>query len=93
MNTNWKLIKFSSVNKIKLENLEGNIIIQFELETNLNQKCQKIMNDYVYKFKKSLVVVSKHLKTNKKNLFSIVPTIQEAIDVIVLEDIEREINI
>ena len=93
MNTNWKLIKFSSVNKIKLENLDGNIIIQFELETNLNQKCQKIMNDYVYKFKKSLVVVSKHLKTNKKNLFSIVPTIQEAIDVIVLEDIEREINI
>ena len=93
MNTNWKLIKFSSVNKIKLENLEGNIIIQFELETNLNQKCQKIMNDYVFKFKKSLVVVSKHLKTNKKNLFSIVPTIQEAIDVIVLEDIEREINI
>jgi len=93
MNTNWKLIKFSSVNKIKLENLDGNIIIQFELETNLNQKCQKIMNDYVFKFKKSLVVVSKHLKTNKKNLFSIVPTIQEAIDVIVLEDIEREINI
>ena len=93
MNTNWKLIKFSSVNKIKLENLEGNIIIQFELETNLNQKCQKIMNDYVFKFKKSLVVVSKHLKTNKKNLFSIVPTIQEAIDVIVLEEIEREINI
>lgn len=93
MNTNWKLIKFSSVNKIKLENLDGNIIIQFELETNLNQKCQKIMNDYVYKFKKSLVVVSKHLKTNKKNLFSIVPTIQEAIDVIVLEEIEREINI
>ena len=93
MNTNWKLIKFSSVNKIKLENLDGNIIIQFELETNLNQKCQKIMNDYVFKFKKSLVVVSKHLKTNKKNLFSIVPTIQEAIDVIVLEEIEREINI
>ena len=50
------------------------------------------MNDYVYKFKKSLVVVSKHLKTNKKNLFSIVPTVQEAIDVIVLEEIEREIN-
>ena len=93
MNTNWKLIKFTSVNKIKLENLDGNIIIQFELETNLNQKCQKIMNDYVFKFKKSLVVVSKHLKTNKKNLFSIVPTIQEAIDVIALEEIEREINI
>jgi len=93
MNTNWKLIKFSSVNKIKLEKLDGNVIIQFELETSLNQKCQKIMNDYVYKFKKSLVVVSKHLKTNKKNLFSIVPTIQEAIDVIVLEEIEREINI
>ena len=93
MNTNWKLIKFSSVNKIKLENLDGNIIIQFELETNLNQKCQKIMNDYVYKFKKSLVVVSKNLKTDEKNFFSIVPTIQEAIDVIVLEDIEREINI
>ena len=92
MNTNWKLIKFSSVNKIKLEKLDSNIIIQFELETNLNQKCQKIMNDYVYKFKKSLVVVSKHLKTNKKNLFSIVPTVQEAIDVIVLDEIEREIN-
>ena len=92
MNTNWKLIKFSSVNKIKLEKLDGNVIIQFELETSLNQKCQKIMNDYVYKFKKSLVVVSKHLKTNKKNLFSIVPTVQEAIDVIVLDEIEREIN-
>ena len=93
MNTNWKLIKFSSVNKIKLEKLDSNIIIQFELETNLNQKCQKIMNDYVYKFKKSLVVVSKNLKTNEKNFFSIVPTIQEAIDVIALEEIEREINI
>jgi hypothetical protein len=92
MNTNWKLIKFTSINKIKLENLDVNIIVQFELETSLNQKCQKIMNDYVYKFKKSLVVVSKHLKTNKKNLFSIVPTVQEAIDVITLEEIEREIN-
>ena len=93
MNTNWKLIKFTSVNKIKLENLDVNIIVQFELESSLNQKCQKIMNDYVYKFKKSLVVVSKNLKTNEKNFFSIVPTIQEAIDVIALEEIEREINI
>ena len=93
MNTNWKLIKFTSVNKIKLENLDCNLIIQFELDTSLNKKCQKIMNDYVCKFKKSLVVVSKHLKTKKKNLFSIVPTFQEAIDVIVLEEIEREINI
>ena len=33
MNTNWKLIKFTSVNKIKLENLDVNIIVQFELET------------------------------------------------------------
>ena len=50
------------------------------------------MNEYVYKIKKSLGVVSKQLKTKKKNLFSIVPTVQEAIDVITLEEIEREIN-
>ena len=72
------------------QNLNNNIIIEFN-----NDNASKIhldfLNNHKKKSKKSVVVISTVL-TNENYLFSIVPTFQEALDIIELEEIERLIS-
>jgi len=72
------------------QNLNNNIIIEFN-----NDNASKIhldfLNNHKKKSKKSVVVISTVL-TNENYLFTIVPTFQEALDIIELEEIERLIS-
>ena len=72
------------------QNINNNIIIEFN-----NDNASKIhldfLNNHKKKSKKSDVVISTIL-TNENYLFSIVPTFQEALDIIELEEIERLIS-
>lgn len=72
------------------QNINNNIIIEFN-----NDNASKIhldfLNNHKKKSKKSVVVISTVL-TNENYLFSIVPTFQEALDIIELEEIERLIS-
>ncbi len=51
----------------------------------------KFLNNHKKQSKKSLVIVS-NVINNKNYLFSIVPTFQEALDIIEIEEIERLIS-
>ena len=68
----------------------NNIIIEFNND-NASKIHLNFLNNYKKKSKKSLVVISTVL-INENYLFSIVPTFQEALDIIELEEIERLIS-
>ena len=71
-----------------LQNL--NIIIEFNND-NASKIHLEFLNNHKKKSKKSVVVISTVL-TNENYLFTIVPTFQEALDIIELEEIERLIS-
>ena len=83
--------KDDELEKIKKKITNTNSIIQFEDDTAINIEILDFFNLFKNLHKKSLVIVSKTLKNNNY-LFSIVPTFQEAIDIIEIEEIERLLN-
>ena len=83
--------KDDELEKIKKKITNTNSIIQFEDDTAINIEILDFFNLFKNIHKKSLVIVSKTLKNNNY-LFSIVPTFQEAIDIIEIEEIERLLN-
>tara|TARA_B100001094_G_C17930681_1_gene670584 strand:- start:347 stop:634 length:288 start_codon:yes stop_codon:yes gene_type:complete len=83
--------KDDELEKIKKKITNNNSIIQFEDDTAINIEILDFFNLFKNIHKKSLVIVSKTLKNNNY-LFSIVPTFQEAIDIIEIEEIERLLN-
>ena len=72
------------------QNINNNIIIEFNND-NASKIHLNFLNNHKKKSKKSVVVISTVL-TNENYLFSIVPTFQEALDIIELEEIERLIS-
>ena len=72
------------------ENFDNNIIVEFKND-NPKKNILKFLNNHKKQSKKSLVIVSKVI-SNKNYLFSIVPTFQEALDIIEIEEIERLIS-
>ena len=76
---------------IKKKVSKNNLIIEFEDDNNINTEILDFFNSHMIKSKKSIVIISNSLK-NDKYLFSVVPTFQEAKDVIEIEEIERLIN-
>ena len=72
------------------QNLNNNIIIEFNND-NASKIHLEFLNNHKKKSKKSVVVISTVL-TNENYLFMIVPTFQEALDIIELEEIERLIS-
>ena len=72
------------------ENLDNNIIVEFKND-NPKKNILKFLNNHKKQSKKSLVIVS-NVINNKNYLFSIVPTFQEALDIIEIEEIERLIS-
>lgn len=76
---------------IKKKVSENNLIIEFEDDNNINTEILDFFNSHIKKSKKSIVIISNTLK-NDRYLFSVVPTLQEAKDIIEIEEIERLIN-
>ena len=72
------------------ENFDNNIIVEFKND-NPKKNILKFLNNHKKQSKKSLVIVS-NVINNKNYLFLIVPTFQEALDIIEIEEIERLIN-
>ena len=72
------------------ENLDNNIIVEFKND-NAKKNILEFLNNHKKQSKKSLVIIS-NLINNKNYLFSIVPTFQEALDIIEIEEIERLIS-
>ena len=82
-------ISKDSENKF-LENFDNNIIVEFKND-NPKKNILEFLNNHKKQSKKSLVIVS-NVINNKNYLFSIVPTFQEALDIIEIEEIERLIS-
>ena len=72
------------------ENLDNNIIVEFKND-NAKKNILEFLNNHKKQSKKSLVIVS-NVINNKNYLFSIVPTFQEGLDIIEIEEIERLIS-
>ena len=72
------------------ENFDNNIIVEFKND-NPKKNFLEFLNNHKKQSKKSLVIVS-NVINNKNYLFSIVPTFQEALDIIEIEEIERLIS-
>ena len=72
------------------ENLDNNIIVEFKND-NAKKSILEFLNNHKKQSKKSLVIIS-NVINNKNYLFSIVPTFQEALDIIEIEEIERLIS-
>ena len=82
-------ISKDSENKF-LENFDNNIIVEFKND-NPKKNILEFLNNHKKQSKKSLVILSTVIN-NKNYLFSIVPTFQEALDIIEIEEIERLIS-
>ena len=72
------------------ENFNNNIIVEFKND-NPKKNILEFLNNQKKQSKKSLVILS-NVINNKNYLFSIVPTFQEALDIIEIEEIERLIS-
>tara|TARA_B100001093_G_scaffold77401_1_gene68432 strand:- start:2059 stop:2349 length:291 start_codon:yes stop_codon:yes gene_type:complete len=83
--------KNALLENIKKKVSNNNLIIEFEDDTNIDSKILDFFNSFVGISKKSIVIISNKLKNNRY-LFSVVPTFQEAKDIIEIEEIERLIN-
>ena len=83
-----KNILLANINKKVTKN---NLIIEFEDDNNINTEILDFFNSHMIKSKKSIVIISNTLK-NDRYIFSVVPSFQEAKDIIEIEEIERLIN-
>lgn len=73
-----------------MKNLESNMIIELEHDFS-SVELFSFLNNFKKKSLKSIVLISKKQK-DEKHLFSVVPTFQEAVDIIQIEEIERLIS-
>lgn len=71
-------------------NYDNNCIIQFETDYNYDHIFLKEIQNNNSTHKKSIVLISKNLTLDNFN--NITPTLQEALDVIEIEEIERSLN-
>ena len=72
-------------------NQNKNCIIKFESDFDFNHIFLKEIQNNNSTHKKSLVLISKNLTLDNFN--NITPTLQEAMDIIEIEEIERSLNI
>ncbi|PDH53969.1 MAG: hypothetical protein CND00_00100 [Cryomorphaceae bacterium MED-G14] len=72
-------------------NYDNNCIIQFETDYDHDHIFLKEIQNNNSKHKKSIVLISKNLTLDNFN--NITPTLQEALDIIEIEEIERSLNI
>ena len=86
-----KNIKLGNLKTILEKNININLIVEFEEPVNIFKAQLDLLNLFLVKSKKSLVVISSNLDLEEHN-FSIVPTFQEAKDIIEIEEIERLIS-
>ena len=69
-----------------------NLIVEFEDFNDFNLFHENTFNSYVNLKNKSIIILSNKLTHSDINKFSFSPTIQEANDIIQIEEIEREID-
>ena len=69
-----------------------NLIIEYEDFNDFNLFHENSFNSYVNLKNKSIVILSDKFINSNKYKFSFSPTIQEAKDIIQIEEIEREID-
>ena len=94
-NINDKNIFFSSIVEIKKEIKLKNIIIEFN-EINFDEFFDDLNKLFIESKinKRSFVIVKSDFKSEYYNLnIDIVPTLQEAFDIIEIEEIERDLEI
>ncbi|MBC8398683.1 MAG: ribonuclease Z [Flavobacteriales bacterium] len=94
-NINDKNIFFSSIVEIKKEIKLKNIIIEFN-EINFDEFFEDLNKLFIESKinKRSFVIVKSDFKSEYYNLnIDIVPTLQEAFDIIEIEEIERDLEI
>ena len=72
-------------------NYDNNCIIQFETDYDHDHIFLKEIQNNNSTHKKSIVLISKNLTLDNFN--NITPTLQEALDIIEIEEIERALNI
>ncbi len=72
-------------------NYNSNCIIEFETDYNHDNIFLNEIQNNNSTHKKSIVLISKNLTLNNFN--NITPTLQEALDIIEIEEIERSLNI
>ena len=72
-------------------NLKSNLVLVIDDSINIDKKIINFLNLYSKKSKKSFVVVSANLNYQVHS-FTLVPTFQEAKDIIQIEEIERLIG-
>ena len=72
-------------------NYDNNCIIEFETDYDHDHILLKEIQNNNFTHKKSIVLISKNLTLDNFN--NITPTLQEALDVIEIEEIERSLNI
>lgn len=72
-------------------NYDNNCIIQFETDYDHDHIFLKEIQNNNSTHKKSIVLISKNLTLDNFN--NITPTLQEALDIIEIEEIERSLNI
>tara|TARA_B100000963_G_scaffold307852_1_gene283085 strand:+ start:8246 stop:8539 length:294 start_codon:yes stop_codon:yes gene_type:complete len=69
-----------------------NLIVEYEDFNDFDLFHENFFNSYVDMKNKSIVILSNKLTNSNKYKFSFSPTIQEAKDIIQIEEIEREID-
>jgi len=72
-------------------NLDSNLVLEIDDSITINKKIIDFLNSYSKKSKKSFIVVSCNL-SYQVHAFTLVPTFQEAKDIIQIEEIERLIG-
>ncbi len=78
--------------KALISKFSTNLIVEFEDYNDFNLFHENSFNSYVNLKNKSIVILSNKLTNSDKYKFSFSPTIQEAKDIIQIEEIEREID-
>ena len=75
----------------KSNNLDSNLVLEIDDSIIIDKKIIDFFNSYSKKSKKSFIVVSSNLNYQVHS-FTLVPTFQEAKDIIQIEEIERLIG-
>lgn len=88
------LKKNTDLNQVETKlsnNLDSNLVLEIDDSIIIDKKIIDFLNSYSKKSKKSFVVVSSKLNYQVYS-FALVPTFQEAKDIIQIEEIERLIG-
>ena len=88
------LKKNTDLNQVETKlsnNLDSNLVLEIDDSIIFDKKIIDFLNSYSKKSKKSFIVVSSNLNYQVHS-FNLVPTFQEAKDIIKIEEIERLIG-